>query len=598
MNKHEIILPPADKAPTHTQNILPWIWYFLSPYKVGIIGFYIFRVFRYTIQSLPPIVIGYVINGLETGVAHENPQHFWTILGVFGALYIISLYNIIHVPESAMYEKAVRGMTLYSIRHLNFLSLNWHEKEGSGGKLQRVMTGRRGFQDLMRHLRWDFMPLIGNIIAIIISYNVMDLPLFFLPLYLAFIASFLLSTWYFARNYFRLFDKFNEKFEKLLSGVYEFVSAIRTAKAFNLSNYIENKAKKLEEEGQESIMIAYRSNLIRWTICNMVACFWLFLFAGVGFYLVLNGKMGIGVYAASFFLAHRVWNSCEVIGSVLEKVYEYGNGIHRLVQTLTVVPKQLDLEPAQEMQKNWKTITLKNTSYAYDENETQGIHDISFEVQRGQKIAFVGNSGAGKSTLVKLLMKQMLPDKGEFLLDKTAISHIPTSQWLSQIGFVPQDVELFNLTIRDNILIDRDDISDKDLSNVLKQAALDEFIHDLPEGLNTVIGERGIKLSGGQRQRLGIARALVRQAPIIIFDEATSSLDSISESKIQQAIENSFEDRTVFVIAHRLSTIRNVDRIIVLDEGRIIEDGTFETLVEKDGHFAKLWSIQSKIQEN
>jgi ATP-binding cassette subfamily B protein len=598
MNKHEIILPPMNKAPTHTQNILPWIWYFLSPYKLGIIGFYIFRVFRYTIQSLPPIVIGYVINGLETGIAQENPQHFWTILGVFGVLYLISLYNIIHVAESAMYEKAIRGMTLYGIRQLNRLSLNWHEKEGSGGKLQRVMTGRKGLQDLTRHIRWDFMPLIGNIVAIIISYIFMDLPLIFLPFYLAFIATYLLSTWYFARNYFQLFDEFNEKFEKLLSGVYEFISAIRTAKAFHLSHYIENKAKGLEEEGQQSIMTAYRSNLIRWTICNFVAAFWLFLFAGVGFHLVLNDQMTIGIYTASFFLAYRVWNSCEVVGSILEKVYEHGNGIHRLVQTLCVTPKNLDLEPSQTLNKNWKNISLRNLSYVYEGNETQGVKDISFNVKRGQKIAFVGGSGAGKSTLVKLLMKQMLANSGKFQIDNQAVSHIPTEQWLSQIGFVPQDVELFNLSIRDNIIIDRDDIDDKFLSDILEQAALSEFINSLPEGLDTIIGERGIKLSGGQRQRLGIARALVRQAPIIIFDEATSSLDSISESKIQTAIENSFEDRTVFVIAHRLSTIRNVDHIIVLSEGRIIEQGNFEDLINENGHFAKLWEIQSKAQKN
>ena len=596
MNKHEIILPNANKAPTHTKNIFPWIWYFFTPYKWTIIGFFTLRLFRTTILALLPIMIGYIIDGLETGNAQENPQHFWTVLGIYAILYIIALFNIMFTPESAAYEKSARGLTLYSIKHLNHLSLNWHEKEGSGGKLQRVMTGRRGYQELMRHIRWDLTPLAGNVIAIIVSYFIMDLPLIFIPIYLAFIGSYLFCSWYFARNYFRLFDIFNAKFEKLLSGVYEFVSAIRTAKAFHLSSYIENKAKNLEEDGQESIMNAYRTNLMRWTICNYVAAFWLFLFAGLGFYFVLNEQMSIGIYAASFFLANRIWESCEVVGSILEKIYEYGNGIHRLAETLCVTPKKLDLEPKQNLHQDWKKITLDNISYAYDENKTQGIHNISFQAQRGQKIAFVGNSGAGKSTLVKLLMKQMLSTQGEFKLDKTAISHIPTSQWLSQIGFVPQDVELFNLTIRENILIDRDDIKDKDLTDVLKQAALDEFINDLPEGLDTIIGERGIKLSGGQRQRLGIARALVRQTPIIIFDEATSSLDSISESKIQAAIENSFEDKTVFVIAHRLSTIRNVDRITVLDQGRIIEEGNFEDLIKQNGHFATLWSIQSKAQ--
>ncbi len=159
---------------------------------------------------------------------------------------------------------------------------------------------------------------------------------------------------------------------------------------------------------------------------------------------------------------------------------------------------------------------------------------------------------------------------------------------------LPQDIELFNLSIRDNILLDKQDIDDAILEQTLKQSALSDFVKTLPNGLDTMVGERGVKLSGGQRQRLGIARALIRQAPIIIFDEATSALDSISESKIQKAIENSFEGRTAFIIAHRLSTIRNADYIIVLDEGKIIEQGDFDTLINLDAHFAKLWNMQSR----
>ncbi len=320
----------------------------------------------------------------------------------------------------------------------------------------------------------------------------------------------------------------------------------------------------------------------------------MFGIAGLGFYWVLNETITIGAYASTILLTTYLWASCEVIGYILEKFYEYGNGIHRMVETLRVTPKQLDLTPAQKLSSDWSEIKLNNINFTYSDNDNQGIHDINFTVKRGEKIALVGNSGAGKSTLVKLLMKQMLPNDGTFQLDNISIPHVATDQWLSQIGFVPQDVELFNLSIRDNILIDRDDIDEELLQHVLKQSALDEFIDSLPDGINTIIGERGIKLSGGQRQRLGIARALIRQAPIMIFDEATSSLDSISEAKIQNAIENSFEGRTVFVIAHRLSTIRNVDRIIVLDQGRIIEEGPFDDLIKQDGHFAKLWAIQSQ----
>jgi ATP-binding cassette subfamily B protein len=594
MNKHKIILPEEEKAPIHTNNIFIWMWYFLGPYKKIILGFSAYRLIRYTWLSMLPLVTGYIIDGLASGKAQENVEHYIFILCGYMFFFFIALMNIVFIPESAASEKATRAMTLHSIRRLNALSLNWHEKEGSGGKLQRVMTGRKGFQELMRHIRWDLFPLVGDVAAISITVIIAKLPLIYIPLFFGFVSSYIFCSWFFARGYFQLYGKFNEKFENLLSGVYEFVGAIRTVKAFHLKNYIDHKASALEEIGQEAVMNAYSKNLMRWTICNGLGACWIFVFLALGFYWVLEEQITIGAYTSTVFLATFIWASCEVLGSILEKMYEHGNGISRLTETLRTPPKVMDLTPADSFPDQWKKISFNNVSYAYDGNETQGIKNISFHIQRGQKIAFVGNSGAGKSTLVKLIMKQMLPDDGQFTIDNTNISHIPTQDWLGNIGFVPQDVELFNLSIKENILIDRDNIAADIFEKVMKQAALNDFIEGLPEGLDTIIGERGIKLSGGQRQRLGIARALIRQAPIMIFDEATSSLDSISESKIQQAIENSFEDRTVFVIAHRLSTIRNVDRIIVLDQGTIIEEGRFDDLIKQGGHFEKLWSLQSK----
>ncbi len=553
----------------------------------------VWRVIRYTVLAMPPIIMGVIIDALENGTAQSQVESYILFLIGFTTIYLLSLLNNVFNLEIQCIEKAIRGLTLFSIRHLNNLSLNWHERQGSGGKLQQVMTGRRGFTELMRYLRWNIIPLVGNVVTIFISVFLIDIPVFYIPIYIGFVILYLFCSWFFARGYLGLFDKFNEKFEKLLSGVYEFVSSIRTVKAFHLSNHINDKAKTLEEEGQEAMTKTHYLNYRRWTICNMISGTYVFTLAIIGFYWTVNDTMTVGVYAATFFLAFNIVMACEYIGDILEKIYEHGNGIHRLVKTLQIRPESFDLKPLQTLPADWKSLSLSNVSYAYDKNTDQGIKNISFSVERGQKIAFVGNSGAGKSTLVKILMKQMLPNEGNLTINDTDVSHIPTADWLRQIGFVPQDVELFNLSIRDNIVIDRDDIDEALLNNVIEQSALDEFIDSLPDGLDTIIGERGIKLSGGQRQRLGIARALVRQAPIMIFDEATSSLDSLSEEKIQTAIENSFSGRTVFVIAHRLSTIRNVDTIIVLDQGRIIEEGSFDQLIAKNGHFAKLWSIQS-----
>ncbi|MEM6811233.1 MAG: ABC transporter ATP-binding protein [Pseudomonadota bacterium] len=593
-NRNQIIMPSAEKAPVHTGNVLAWMWYFLTPYKGTVIGYTIFRFIRASYLAFLPIVVGFVINSLEDGNAQANPDLFFIGLIAYMVGFGVFLFNLVLIPEVRVYEKSIRAMTIYCIQHLNKLSIEWHEKKASGGKLQRVMTARVGFQELARFYRWDLFPMAGQITTVIFSIFLLNIPGYYFIFYMLFIFSFLTSSYYFARPYLRLFDKYQETFEGLLAGVYEFVSSIRTVKSFILAPYIDRRAKSLEEEGQGAIIGAFSQNLRRWTICNMITLVWLTLFILYGFHLVLKGEMTAGAYATTFFLASNIWLICEYFGSFLEKMFEHGNAIHRMVKTLRVEPKVFDLEPVQDIPQEWQSIHFKNVSFSYDKEGKQGISDISFDVHKGQKIALVGNSGAGKSTLIKLILKQVLADQGSIEVNDTNIANIKSDQWLQNIGYVPQDIELFNLTIRDNILLDYQDIDDEILQSTLKEAALDEFIETLPNGLDTFVGERGVKLSGGQRQRLGIARALIRQTPIIIFDEATSALDSISESKIQRAIENSLEGRTAFIIAHRLSTIKSADRILVLDEGKIIEDGDFDSLIKLDKHFAKLWSIQSR----
>lgn len=587
-------MPPADKAPRHTGNILAWMWYFLAPYKNLVIGFSIYRLIRESYFAMLPLIIGFVINALENGTAQANPTFFIGGLALYMVFFAAFLFNMVFIFEVQRYEKAIRALTIFSINHLNKLSINWHEQQGSGGKLQRVMTARVGFQELSRFYRWDFFMITGQVSAITISVFFMDMPWYYFFFYIGFITSFLGASYYFAKPYLKLFNKYQETFEGLLSGVYEFVSSIRTVKSFVLSPYINQRAKNLEEQGQGAIIGAFSQNLKRWTICNIIAACWIALFVLYGLYLVLKGEMTTGAYATSFFLASNIWGVCIYFGSFLEKLFEHGNAINRLVKTLRITPQKFDLDPKQNLPTQWNNIKIKGLTYTYDNQGNHGVKDIDINVSRGQKIALVGNSGAGKSTFIKLLMKQMLPEKGSINIDDVNISYIPTTDWLNQISYVPQDIELFNVSMRDNILLDKQDINAQILEQVLDQSALSEFVKTLPHGLDTMVGERGVKLSGGQRQRLGIARALIRQAPIIIFDEATSALDSISERQIQRAIENSFEGRTAFIIAHRLSTIRNADHIVVLDEGQIIEQGDFDTLIKLDAHFAKLWNMQSR----
>jgi ATP-binding cassette subfamily B protein len=220
------------------------------------------------------------------------------------------------------------------------------------------------------------------------------------------------------------------------------------------------------------------------------------------------------------------------------------------------------------------------------------IDGLNLTIAPGQKVALVGISGAGKSTLIKLLFRQYDPISGVISIDGLNIKNLTLASLRAALSLVPQDPALFHRTLRENIRYGKQDATDEEVEMAAKLAHCDEFIENLPQKYDTLVGERGVKLSGGERQRVAIARAFLRNSPILVLDEATSSLDSHSEEKIQDSLMKLMEGKTTIIIAHRLSTIRRMDRIIVLKEGGILEDGTHDELLLKDGVYANLWNVQ------
>jgi subfamily B ATP-binding cassette protein MsbA len=237
-------------------------------------------------------------------------------------------------------------------------------------------------------------------------------------------------------------------------------------------------------------------------------------------------------------------------------------------------------------------VDFRNVTFKYDEDAV--LKDITLHVKMGEVIALVGMSGAGKTSLVNLLLRFYDISDGQILIDGQDIRKVALKSLRDQIALVTQQTILFNDTVRNNISYGSRSRSDEEIMEAAKAARAHDFIVSLPLGYDTVIGEQGVKLSGGERQRLSIARALLRNAPILILDEATSSLDSDSETEVQRALEKLIENRTVFVIAHRLSTIRNANRIIVLSEGRIVEEGSHDELIVLSGEYRRLYSLQFK----
>lgn len=256
--------------------------------------------------------------------------------------------------------------------------------------------------------------------------------------------------------------------------------------------------------------------------------------------------------------------------------------------------KITDAKGAKQLQVTDGGISFDSMKFSHQSDNYDGLfEDFNLTIPPGQRVGLVGHSGAGKSTLVTLLLRFANVDGGTIRIDDQAIADVTQQSLHENISYVPQEPALFHRTIRENIAYGKPDATDDEIYLAIKQANALDFIEKLPHGLDTLVGERGVKLSGGQRQRVAIARAILKNAPVLVLDEATSALDSESEKLIQASLDELMKGRTSIVIAHRLSTIAKLDRIIVLDNGRIAEDGTHDELIRKKGIYASLWAHQS-----
>ena len=289
-------------------------------------------------------------------------------------------------------------------------------------------------------------------------------------------------------------------------------------------------------------------------------------------------------------VAHELWN----MNSIMRSYNRILGDAHDMVEILTTPTTLVDQSDA-KLAITHGSITMDHVTFTHDEGEGDTLfHDFSLHIQPGEKIGLVGSSGSGKTTLTKLLLRFADIDSGEIAIDAQNIADVTQASLREQIAYVPQEPLLFHRSVRENIAYGRPDATDAEIEKAAKKAGAYDFIVKLHDGFDTMVGERGVKLSGGQRQRIAIARAILKDAPILILDEATSALDSESEALIQQSLETLMKNRTSIVIAHRLSTIAKLNRIIVLENGRIVEDGSHEQLLaKKRGVYAKLWARQS-----
>ena len=315
---------------------------------------------------------------------------------------------------------------------------------------------------------------------------------------------------------------------------------------------------------------------------------------GIGGYKIMTGELTVGEFLSFTFLLGLMIAPIVQMSNIGSQLTEALAGLDRTEELMNMSAEEDDENRTIELENMEGALVFDNVSFAYEEGK-EVLNNISFQVPSGSVTALVGSSGSGKSTIAGLSATFLNPESGKITIDNQDLANVKLSSYRKHLGVVLQDEFLFEGTIRENILFPRPNATEEELQNAIKAAYVSEFTDRFDDGLDTLIGERGVKLSGGQRQRLAIARAILANPKIIILDEATSSLDTESESLIQKSLSELVKDRTTIVIAHRLSTIKQANQILVIEAGSIVERGTHDELIMAKGRYFDLYTYQSKI---
>ena len=472
------------------------------------------------------------------------------------------------------------------------LPISFFDNNKSGALVSRVMTDVEGVRNLVGT---GLVQLIGGSITAVISLVILikingQMTLFVLFPVLVF-AGIALKAFKYIRPIFRARGKINAEVTGRLT---ETLNGIRVIKGFNA----ENQEKAVFEKGVDELYQNVKKSLTATAFMTSSSTFLLGLASagimGMGGYFIMNNTMTYGEFVSfTLFLGFMIAPIVQMsnIGSQLTEAFA---GLDR-TQELMALPEENDPKIRTiNLDQVEGNVSFKNISFSYDD-KTEVLHDISFEAPKGSVTALVGSSGSGKSTIAGLATAFLNPNSGQVLIDGVDLSKVNLKSFRSQLGVVLQDDFLYEGTIRENILFPRPDATEEELLQAVEGAYVNEFTDRFDDGLDTLIGERGVKLSGGQRQRISIARALLARPKIVILDEATSNLDTQSEAFIQKSLNVLMQNRTTFVIAHRLSTIQKADQILVIEEGDIVESGKHDELIKAKGRYYELYTYQTRM---
>ncbi len=568
------------------------LWELLAPAHALINRVVFVMLFVEITRLAGPYILKLIIDLITNFSVEKIPQIIDLIFAMFLVNETVSILQYINDKRIFKILAEVESdLSGNAHKKLIYLGLGYHEKENTGSKISKIQRGVDKIIDLLGNLSWEVAPTILQIIFTAgvlfwVDWRFGLVIVFFVPV-------FVFLTISVNRRVFPLRKTRFDIYEKAAGMMTQSVVNINTVKSFTQEKRECFRFGKLREKLRSTILLEYGNILTQNLKRNLVIDAGRLMILLFGAYMVWGGSITVGTLVFVFTISEKALISLYRISRLYDRIMESSEAVERIYDLSKektdiknprggIVPKSLQ-----------GAVKFKDMSFTYSDSKLYALKNIDLEIPAGATTALVGPSGGGKTTLARMVYRHYDPTDGQVLLDGKDLKKYDLYGFRKFFAIVPQDVEIFNASVKENIAYANPEASFAQIKAAARVANAEEFIEQLNEGYETVVGERGIKLSGGQRQRIGIARAIMANPKVLIFDEATSNLDSQSERLIQDAMDKICKNRTVIIIAHRLSTIKKADKIVVLEKGRIVESGSHSELsLTNDGLYKKLIDLQ------
>ena len=581
------------------RRVGPYLWpQDNSAVKTRLIVSMLLLVLAKLISAGTPFLYGYTVDSLV------SPDASLFVIGAIGLIIAYGLARVLSngfqqlrdVVFAPVAQRALRSLALETFQHIHNLSMRYHITRRTGGLSRIIERGVKGVEFLLRYLVFSIGPLALELVLLSV-FLLWKLDLWYVLVLFGTIAVYVWFTFKVTEYRVKLRREMNEQDTDAAQKAIDSLLNFETVKYFG--------AEAREAKRYDAAMAGYEAAALKTSYSLAALNFGqaLLITAGLTIVMVMAGlQVRAGVLTVGdFVMVNAVMIQITMPLNFLGTVYrEIRQALVDMGQMFDLLEQPIEITTkhgAPDLKVTGGSISLRNIAFSY-EADRQILRDVSLEIPAGQTVAIVGSSGSGKSTIGRLLFRFYDVTGGALSIDNQDVRDVTQSSLQNAIGVVPQDTVLFNDTIFYNIAYGRDGASCADVEQAARDAQIHAFIQSLPEGYDTVVGERGLKLSGGEKQRVGIARTLLKNPPILLLDEATSALDSETEHEIQGALAQAGLGRTVIVIAHRLSTVAEADMIVVLENGVVVETGRHEALLAKAGRYYDLWMLQSAEQDD